>query len=208
MVLKRQEISSFTPSARPPYPIFEGDNPSSSALPNSKVSRGEPYSPSLPQSSAFDLQDFDQAQSMPGGESAGTVIPVPESLRIGESSGEQGRQLSSEVRKSFDSSNVPDILRPGTKVTVEAARRSSEAERKDETFMHGARSNGEVTNENSATSIVVDQERKEKPVIPKGNGVVNEQTPKSDACKFLSFPFLVTCCFLHFSLNPQSVHFA
>jgi len=201
MVLKKQKISSFTPSARPPYPILEGDNPSSSALSNSKVSRGEPYSPSPPQSSAFDLQDLDQAQSMPGGESAGTVIPVPQSLRIGERSGEQGRQPSSEVRKSFDSSNVPDILRPGTKVTVEAARRSSEAERKDETFMHGARSNGEVTNENSAASVVVDEEselRKEKPVIPKGNRVVREQTPKSDACKLLSFPFLVTCCFFHF----------
>jgi len=144
---------------------------------------------------------------MPRGESAGTVIPVPESLKIGERSGGQGRQLSSDVQKSFDRSNVPDILRPGAKVTVEAVRRSSEAERKDETFMHGACGKGEVANEKSATSVAVDREselkRKEKPEVPEGHGVVKEQTPKSDACKLLSFLFLITCCFLHYL--PQSL---
>jgi len=205
MVLKKQKISSLTPSTRPPYPILEGANPSSSAHSNSKVNRSEPYSHSPLQSSAFDLQGLDQVQSMPGGESAGTVIPVLESLKIGESSGELGRQLSSGVRKNIDSGNLPDILRPGAKVTVEAVRRSSEAERKDETFMHGACDKGEVTNEKSANSVAIDQESelKEKPELPEENGAVREQTPKSDACKLLPFPFLVTCYFLHSS--PRSL---
>ncbi|KAG0639304.1 hypothetical protein HOY80DRAFT_97356 [Tuber brumale] len=179
MVLKKQKISSFTPSTRPPYPILEGGNPSSTPS-NSQVNPSEPYFPPLLQSPAFDLQDLDQVQRMPCGESAGTAIPVPGSPKVGQSSGEQVRESSPEVRKSFDSSSVPSILRPG--VAVEAVRRSSEAERKDETFMHRAPREG--TNESAAISVASDQERdlrKNKSEILEGKEAVGEQTPKSDA---------------------------
>ncbi|CUS08962.1 unnamed protein product [Tuber aestivum] len=177
MVLKKQKISSFTLSTRPPYPVLEENNPS-------QVNPSEPDSCSLLRPPASDSQDLEQVWRMPCEESTGPVIPEPESLKVGASSGEQGRRLSLEMRESFENSNVPDTLRPGASITDEAVRRSSEAERKDESFIHGAPSGRGNTHESFANSVTVDQERelrRKRSEVLEGKEVAGEQTPKSDA---------------------------
>jgi len=85
------------------------------------ISTPEPYSPSLLESPAFDLNDLDTAIETQKMKEKGRELP--DALKVGAARDADVKRTSSELRRNYEKGDVPDALRPG------AGRKSAEMQR-------------------------------------------------------------------------------